>query len=295
MNITDFEEIERAIASHGGIDLKLVSAFEGGASTGAYEAMTEDGSPAVVKVSEDPETTEKMQFAADNLPRLRERGYPAPDVLAFGPLQDGSWFTVFERLDGEPPKELDDQLLDQLIELNELQADSGVEAPNRNWSWWIRATLFEGHAGMFDKAAGASPSSARLMDRLSNIVRPAQHHEMHRRDFVHGDFGPHNVVVRGGRISGVVDWMNFGVGNRAIDLGEVLVAWALLRDEGRPVPADGGARLLNRMRAIAGSEGTIQIVAHQLMAGIAFWRTNGPSEQVEKWVRAGTALIDDVK
>jgi hypothetical protein len=89
--------------------------------------------------------------------------------------------------------------------------------------------------------------------------------------------------------------MNFGVGNRAIDLGEVLVAWALLRDEGRPVPADGGARLLNRMRAIAGSEGTIQIVAHQLMAGIAFYRTNGPPEQVEKWVRAGTALIDDVR
>lgn len=148
-----------------------------------------------------------MEFAAANLPRLRERGYPAPTLLAYGPIGTDRGFAVFEHLDGEPPEELDEGLLDQLLELNDLQADAQVDAPNRNGSWWIRATLFDEHAGMFEKAAGASASSARLMRRLAEISRPACDHEMLRNDFVHGDFGPHNVEeFPGGNYKGRWKW-----------------------------------------------------------------------------------------
>jgi aminoglycoside phosphotransferase (APT) family kinase protein len=287
----EFEAIETAVALHGDIKLRLTGSFEGGA-TGAYQALTPAGTRVVVKVSRDPELPEKMEFAAANLPRLREKGYPAPNLLAYGPVGGDRGFAVFEHLDGKPPEELDEPLLDQLFELNELQADAGVDAPNRNASWWIRATLFEGHARMFEKAAGASVSSAQLMGRLAEISRSAQDHEMHRNDFVHGDFGPHNVVVSDGRVSGVLDWMNFAVGNRAADLGEVLVAWALLRDEGRPVPPDGDLRLLRLIETHAGTEGMLQVVPYHLMAGIAFWRSHGPADTVEWWVRAGTAIVE---
>lgn len=288
----DFDEIEEAVGRELGIKLRLLGSFDRG-TTGAFEALTEVGSRVVVKISLDPEMSEKMGFAAANLPRLKARGYPAPDLVTYGALGDARGFAVFEYLDGDPPEELDSPLLDQLLDLNELQADAGIQAPNRNWSWWIRATVFEGYAGMFEGAAGASESSARLMSRLKEIGRPARDHEMHSRDFVHGDFGPHNVVVRDGRTSGVLDWMNFGIGNRATDLGVVLLSWALLRDEGRPVPPDGGSRLLHRIRDLAGHEGTLQIIPYQLMAGIAFWRTHGPPETVEWWVRAGQAIVDD--
>jgi aminoglycoside phosphotransferase (APT) family kinase protein len=40
----------------------------------------------------------------------------------------------------------------------------------------------------------------------------------------HGDLDPRNWLVRGGRISGVIDWGSMGVGDPACD---VMVAWKL--------------------------------------------------------------------
>lgn len=291
MNTPDgFEDIERAVAHHGGINLHLTGGFERGA-TGAYAALTEAGSRVVVKVSRDPELPEKMEFAAANLPRLKARGYPAPNVIAYGPLESGRGFAVFEHLDGEPPEEMDERLLDQLFELNDLQVEAGVEAPNRDGSWWIRATLFEGHAGMFEKAAGASASCARLMNRLAEIARPAKNHQMHRR-LCSWRFRSAQCRGKGRSRERRLGLDDFALGNRAVDLGEVLVAWALLRDEGRPVPPDGDTCLLRRIQTLAGFEGVLQIVPYHLMAGIAFWRTTGPPRTVEWWVRAGNGIID---
>jgi aminoglycoside phosphotransferase (APT) family kinase protein len=41
---------------------------------------------------------------------------------------------------------------------------------------------------------------------------------------------PANLLVRGGTLSGVIDWGGFGVGDPAVDL---MVAWNLLAAEGR--------------------------------------------------------------
>ncbi|MBW3589759.1 MAG: aminoglycoside phosphotransferase family protein [Actinobacteria bacterium] len=289
----DFTEIEAAIAKAGGLELRILNEFDRGA-TGAYEAVRHDGTRAVVKIAGNDDSREKMVFCAAYLPMLKERGYPVPALVAHGPLREEMWFSVFEYLKGDPPKELDEQLLDQLQQLVELQADAGVDAPHRNWSWWVRETFFEGYRGWFAKARAASEASARLMESLTNLASDARGQEMHSRDFVHGDFGPHNVIVSDGRITGVLDWMNFGIGNRAIDLGEVLVAWVLLRDEERPVPFDGGHRLVQRILELAGEKGLLQIVAYQLMAGIAFWGSKGASETVERWVRAGNTIIEDL-
>lgn len=287
----DRREIEDTIARHSDIKLRLEDRFERGA-TGAYSALVDSGSRVVVKVSVDPDLREKMDFASANLPRLKARGYPVAALLAHGPIREGRSFAVFEHIDGDPPKELDESLLEQLMNLVEFQADAGVEAPNRNWSWLIRVVLFDGQRGLVDKASAASASSAPLVTRLREIVGPSKDLEMHSRDFVHGDFGPHNVVLRDGQVSGVLDWMNSGIGNRAVDLGEIVVAWTLLQQEGREVPPDGASMLLERIRKLAGDEGMLQIMAYQLVAGLAFWRTQGTPETVERWVRAGSAIID---
>ncbi|HSP74052.1 MAG TPA: phosphotransferase, partial [Gaiellaceae bacterium] len=48
--------------------------------------------------------------------------------------------------------------------------------------------------------------------------------------WVHGDLMPGNLLVRSGRLAGVIDWGLLGVGDPACDL---LVAWTLLGPEQR--------------------------------------------------------------
>jgi aminoglycoside phosphotransferase (APT) family kinase protein len=49
--------------------------------------------------------------------------------------------------------------------------------------------------------------------------------------WVHGDLLPGNLLVRGGRLTGVIDWAGVGVGDPACDL---IIAWGLLSAEARP-------------------------------------------------------------
>jgi aminoglycoside phosphotransferase (APT) family kinase protein len=50
--------------------------------------------------------------------------------------------------------------------------------------------------------------------------------------FVHGDLLPGNLLFRGGRLTGVIDWAGLGVGDPACDL---IAAWGLLPPAGRAV------------------------------------------------------------
>jgi aminoglycoside phosphotransferase (APT) family kinase protein len=48
--------------------------------------------------------------------------------------------------------------------------------------------------------------------------------------WVHGDLLPGNLLLRGGRLTGVIDWAGVGVGDPACDL---IIAWGLLPAEAR--------------------------------------------------------------
>ena len=50
--------------------------------------------------------------------------------------------------------------------------------------------------------------------------------------WVHGDLLPGNLLLRAGRLSGVIDWNGVGVGDPACDL---IAAWGLFRADGRNV------------------------------------------------------------
>ncbi len=53
--------------------------------------------------------------------------------------------------------------------------------------------------------------------------------------WVHGDLLPGNLLVRDGRLSGVIDWSGAGVGDPACD---AMVAWSLPPDTASGLPAD---------------------------------------------------------
>ncbi len=68
----------------------------------------------------------------------------------------------------------------------------------------------------------------------------------HAPVWVHGDVAANNLLVRDGRLVGVLDWGSSGIGDPACDL---VIAWTLLDDEARaafrlalPLDADTWAR-----------------------------------------------------
>lgn len=131
----DFDEIEEAVGRELGIKLRLLGSFDRG-TMGAFEALTEVGSRVVVKISHDPEMPEKMGFAAANLPRLKARGYPAPDLVTYGALGDARGFAVFEYLDGDPPIPISGYLVSELVEsisVKECDAQVQESCPRAVW------------------------------------------------------------------------------------------------------------------------------------------------------------------
>ena len=81
------------------------------------------------------------------------------------------------------------------------------------------------------------------LEQLRGIVRSAELAELWDRAlaipvasgppvWLHGDLHPANIVVRGGSISGVIDWGDLTAGDRATDLS---VAWMLFGPEERAV------------------------------------------------------------
>jgi aminoglycoside phosphotransferase (APT) family kinase protein len=54
--------------------------------------------------------------------------------------------------------------------------------------------------------------------------------------WLHGDFAPLNILVRGGKLAAVIDWGSAGIGDPACDLA---IAWTFLRGDGQQAFAAG--------------------------------------------------------
>src|SRR5439155_19918116 len=122
----------------------------------------------VVKALANPFVRQRAAWAVRALSVLGGRGYPVPETLWHGELDD-DWFLVVQaRLPGEPLLTLDAPALDELLRLVDLQADPPLPPPKTRrvgwgsgggnpplpppylgtggWdvSWCIGAVLFEG-------------------------------------------------------------------------------------------------------------------------------------------------------
>lgn len=95
---------------------------------------------------------------------------------------------------------------------------SGRGGDLRDHDWWMRACL--------DRSTQLLP-----VDRLRAVwahLRPLPRRDADR--MTHGDLVPGNLVVRSGRLAGVLDVGNFGAADPALDL---VVGWHALDDERR--------------------------------------------------------------
>ena len=248
-------EVSRVI----GEPVHLVGRTPRGESRSAYLLRAQSGEM-VLKVSPTGTATYANQERLLRLVNaLRARGYPAPEYLGVGRV-DEVVFTVQRRLPGQtlepgpgmaPTPDLLRAVLRDLLPAIELQRDAG-DLRDPPWPTWLVATIQHGAEGYcLHETMRQSEDTSLLLDRLRWIAERNWSSPPRRSDLVHYDMNPANVLHRGGRLSGVVDWTvpfnGAAQGDRGFD-----VATLLFYTYDAPLP---GSRCGNSPARSAGSAG----------------------------------------
>ena len=124
------DELRGALREQAGLDIVTLRPARGGESGTVFWAADRAGSVTVVKVmTAAPDVTDRLR-ALPAVARLRERGYPAPRLLAVGQIP-GLVFWVQERLPGTaldpgPGPAAVARLLPELTRLNDAQTGLGA-------------------------------------------------------------------------------------------------------------------------------------------------------------------------
>jgi aminoglycoside phosphotransferase (APT) family kinase protein len=221
----------------------------------------------VVKVRHGDSAEEKTQWCAAHLPALGARGYPVPAILWHGMISAQWHVTVQNRLPGRPLHApggaLDGPVLDALLGLVELQADAGIPAGDRDFTGYVANVLFDDWDQVWADAAQACAAAGPLCARLRRWLQPVWGLRLPAADYAHNDLNLSNVLADGARITGVVDWDEFGLGSRALDLV------ALAVDCERRGDSAAADRLLARAAQVAGDDELHCLVSYRIIGGLA--------------------------
>jgi hypothetical protein len=176
----------------------------------------------IVKLRHGDRAEEKTQWCAAHLPALGARGYPVPAILWHGMISSQWHVTVQNRLPGRPlfalDGALDGPMLDAVLRLVELQADGGIPAGDRDFTGYVANVLFDDWDQVWADAPQACAVAGPLCARLRRWLQPVWGLRLPPADYAHNDLNLSNVLTDGARITGVVDWNEFGLGSRALDL-----------------------------------------------------------------------------
>lgn len=232
-----------------------------------WAARAQRTGPIVVKARYGDRADEKTQWCAAHLPALGARGYPVPTILWHGMISAQWHVTVQNRLPGRPLYALDGPLdgpmLDTALRLVELQADAGIPAGNRDFTGYVANVLFDDWDEVWADAPRASAAAGLLCARVRRWLQPVWGLRLPPADYAHNDLNLSNVLTDGARITGVVDWDEFGLGSRALDL--IALAFDCER-RGDHAAAD---RLLARAARVAGGDGVRCLVSYRAIAWLA--------------------------
>jgi len=223
----------------------------------------------VVKVRHGERACEKTQWCAAYLPALAARGYPVPAILWHGMISSQWHVTVQNRFAGRPLFPLDGALdrtiLDELLRLVELQAGAAIPVGDRDFTGYVANVLFDDWDEVWADAPRACAAAGPVCARLRRWLEPVWGLRLPAADYAHNDLNLSNVLTDGARITGVVDWDEFGLGSRALDL------IALAFDCERCGDRAAADRLLARAAQVAGADGLRCLVSYRVIAGLAYF------------------------
>ncbi|HEY2079240.1 MAG TPA: phosphotransferase [Streptosporangiaceae bacterium] len=206
---------------------------------------------------------DKTQWCAAHLPALGARGYPVPAILWHGMISAQWHVTVQNRLPGRPLNSLAGPLLGEALRLVELQADAGISAGDRDFTSYVANVLFDDWDDVWADKLQASAEAGALCTRLRRWLEPAWGLRLPPADYANNDLNLSNILTDGARITGVVDWDEFGLGSRALDLT------ALAFDCERGGDHAAADRVLARAALVAGGDGLRCLVTYRAIALLA--------------------------
>jgi aminoglycoside phosphotransferase len=256
----------------------------GWSSRTTWAAHGERSGPLVVKARHGDGAHQKTAWSAARLPLLAARGYPVPTIIWHGPARDQWHLTVQNRLPGGPLTRLDGRLLDELLELVERQANAAIPAGDRDFTGYIANVLFDEWDEVWADAGRAGGAAGELCARIRRWLSPVWGVRLPPADFAHNDLNLSNILTDGERITGVVDWDEFGLGSRALDL----VVLALDCEElGARAAAD---RLLAAAASAVGDAGLRCLVSYRALAALAEDTREGLQPQAD--IQAISAILE---
>ncbi|HEX3489254.1 MAG TPA: aminoglycoside phosphotransferase family protein [Streptosporangiaceae bacterium] len=261
----------------------------GWSSRTTWAAQGQRSGPLVVKARHGDRAYEKTAWSAARLPLLAARGYPVPAIIWHGMIGDEWHITVQRRLPGSSPPlaALDGPLLDQLLDLVERQADAAIPADDRDFTGYIANVLFDDWDEIWTDADRACDAAGPLCARIRRWLEPVWGLRLPPVDFAHNDLNLSNILTDGEKITGVVDWDEFGLGSRALDL----VVLALdCQGGGRPAAA---GRLLASAASAAGRAGLRCLVSYRALATLAENLRQGQSPEAD--IQAISAVLDRLR
>jgi aminoglycoside phosphotransferase (APT) family kinase protein len=228
-----------------------------------WAARTDSTGDLVVKARYGDDAYAKTAWTAAHLPLLGARGYPVPTIVWHGMLDEQWHVTVQDRLPGRPLTSLSPALLDAVMRLVELQADAGIPAGDRHFTGYVAHVLFDDWDDVWVDAARSCAAAGELCARLRHWLQPVWGLRLLPADFATNDLNLSNVLSDGVQITGVVDWDEFGLGSRALDLVALAFDCAQLGDW---AAVD---RLLGRAGSIVGAAGLRCLVSYRAIAYLA--------------------------
>ena len=123
------------------------------------------------------------------------------------------------------------------------QAEAAIPAGDRDFTGYIANVLFDDWDEVWADAPAPGRRPARSAGGSGAGCEPVWGLRLPPTDFAHNDLNLSNILTDGERITGVVDWDEFALGSRALDL---VVLADRLRGSRRPrrsrPAADGGHR-----------------------------------------------------
>src|SRR5438093_8574200 len=210
--MTDMSDVIHLINQRHATSWSLVGRLPGGYLQGAHELRGPRGERGVLKWHPRELSAAQLVGAARAVEKLRRRGWPTSEWLAYGVLPDGATYVVEELVDGVVPTQVDGDGLDQLLRANELQANVPPET-DRDWSSYIHRVVFDGEADLVARMR-ARPVTAALLTRLERLTAQARSLRLPTTDLVHGDFVLRNMLVAEGSLR-IIDTAHLGSGTRA--------------------------------------------------------------------------------
>jgi Ser/Thr protein kinase RdoA (MazF antagonist) len=226
------------------------------------------------------------------LSTLAKRGYPCHPPRFAGKTRAGTSYWIQEYIEGQPMERLDDRFLEQVLSINELQAQSAQGIPisiQSSWSMYAYNVVFHNASDWFHSLQRYSEATRDFAEAVVEDCQSCREMSLVHTDAVHGDFTPDNIIVNHNRITGVIDTAAMGQGTRAIDIA-TLLHYAYLYEYSDTVKN----RLLAYMTRYFDRQTITLALAYRIFAMIAWAINHDPQETIDDYLRKSKLLLQTI-